>query len=189
MSTLSTAFCWFAVLVFPCSLFAQGASNGPEGPESVRSFVSGFYQWYVPKTLKPHNGPAWNSVLKYRSRMLSSGLFEALKEDSDAQAKASGVIVGLDFDPFLNTQDPCEHYEVGGIVQREQTYRAQIFGVCSGKKSEKPDVIAQVERQRGRWIFVNFDYPDLEKQYPNSANLLATLKALEEERSGGKPKP
>lgn len=121
--------------------------------------------------------------------MLSSGLFEALKEDSDAQAKASGVIVGLDFDPFLNTQDPCEHYEVGGIVQREQTYRAQIFGVCSGKKSEKPDVIAQVERQRGRWIFVNFDYPDLEKQYPNSANLLATLKALEEERSGGKPKP
>ena len=121
--------------------------------------------------------------------MLSSNLLRALKDDSDAQAKASGEIVGLDFDPFLNTQDPCEHYEVGEIVQQEQTYRAQILGVCSGKKNEKPDVIAQVERQSGHWVFVNFDYPGLERQYPSSANLLATLKALQEERKAIKAKP
>lgn len=188
MKTLSIMFYWFAVLIVPCSLFAQGTAS-PEGPDSVRSFVSGFYQWYVPKTLKPHTGPAWNSVLRYRSRMLGTGLFQALKEDSDAQAKASGEIVGLDFDPFLNTQDPCEHYEVGEVIQKEQIYRAQIFGVCSGKKNEKPDVIAQVERQSGHWIFVNFDYPNLQKEYPDSANLLAILKALQEERKGNKPKP
>jgi hypothetical protein len=172
----------FAILAFPCLPTAKGKTNSNKGVESVRSFVDEFYRWYVPKTLKPQSGPAWNLILKYRSTSLSPDLLQALKEDSDAQAKASGVIVGLDFDPFLNTQDPCEHYEVGEIVQKEQIYQASVLGVCSGKKNEKPDVIAQVEKRNGRWIFVNFAYPNLEKEYPNSANLLETLKALREER-------
>jgi len=176
------------MLAFPYLLPAQGKTNSHEEVESVRSSVGEFYRWYVPKTLKPHSGPAWNLVLKYRSTALSPELFRALREDSDAQAKTSGEIVGLDFDPFLNTQDPCERYEVGEIIQKEQTYQAQVFGVCSGKKNEKPDVIAQVEKQNGRWIFVNFAYPNLEKEYPNSANLLATLKALREERKGSEPR-
>jgi Protein of unknown function (DUF3828) len=188
MRLLSTILGWSAMLELPCLLFAQGKPNNPREVESVRSFVSEFYQWYVPKTLEPHSGPAWDLALKHRSRVFSSELFRALKEDSNAQAKASGEIVGLDFDPFLNTQDPCERYEVGSIVPEEQTYRVEVFGTCSGTKKAKPDVLAQVELRGGHWVFTNFLYPNLEKEYPNSANLLATLKALRQEREGGKPR-
>lgn len=174
--------------MLPGLVCAQGRPSNHGEVESVRSFVNEFYQWYVPKTLEPHSGPAWDFALKYRSRVFSSELFRALKEDSDAQGKASGEIVGLDFDPFLNTQDPCGRYEVGGVVPEEQDYRVEVFGICSGTKKAEPDVLAQVELRGGHWVFTNFLYPNLEKEYPHSANLLATLKALQREREGTKSK-
>jgi hypothetical protein len=51
--------------------------------------------------------------MEKQGSQFESGLLAALKEDVAAQAAAKGEIVGLDFDPFLNTQDPAESYEVG----------------------------------------------------------------------------
>jgi hypothetical protein len=52
-------------------------------------------------------------AMEKQGSQFESGLLAALKEDVAAQAAAKGEIVGLDFDPFLNTQDPAESYEVG----------------------------------------------------------------------------
>lgn len=181
--------CWLSLILLPWQVQAQTAKNTQERRASVQSFVREFYTWYVPKVLKHHAGPAWDLALKYRSHVFSVELFRALQEDSEAQAKVTGEITGLDFDPFLNTQDPCEHYDVGEAVPAGEAYRVAVFSVCSGKKHEEPDVIAEVGRQNGHWVFVNFVYENLAKQYPNSANLLATLKLLQEERGEPKPKP
>jgi hypothetical protein len=178
--------CWLVLLVLPDLLQAQTTSS-QVALKPVRSFVQELYGWYVPKALDDSTGPASERALKYRSYVFSSELFRALKEDSDAQARISGYIVGLDFDPFLNTQDPCERYELGGITQNGETYRIEVFGVCSGTRHEKPDVIAEVARRNGRLVFTNFIYDNLAKQFPHSANLLATLKLLREERQGKKP--
>jgi hypothetical protein len=90
--------------------------------------------------------------------------------------------VGIDFDPILNSQDPCKRYEVGKITRKGDNYWVEVYGVCSGKKSEKPDVIPELARIGGKWLFVNFHYENLMEEYPQSGDLLAKLKILREER-------
>ncbi|MGH9406014.1 MAG: hypothetical protein ACRD3D_09295 [Terriglobia bacterium] len=159
-----------------CLPQAHGSNNG-NAAEIVKGFVQGFYNWYVPGALKTQETPAWSVALKYKRSTLSPTLFRALKEDSDAQAKASGEIVGLDFDPFLNTQDPCDRYEVGAVTPQKAGFQADIYGVCSGKRNEKPDVVAEVARQQdGSWAFTDFVYPAIHR------DLRGTLAALREQR-------
>lgn len=154
-----------------CAPKANGAND-----EAVKGFVQEFYNWYVPEALKTQETPAWNVALKYKRGEFSPALFRALKADSDAQAKASGEIVGLDFDPFLNSQDPCDRYEVGTVIPQGAGYRVDIYGVCSGKRNEKPDVVAELARKDGSWAFTNFLYPAIHR------DLLGILKTQREER-------
>ncbi|SRR5487761_48224 len=158
-----------------CLPQAHGGNNGKTA-EAVKGFVQGFYNWYVPEAVKTQQEPVWNVALKYKRSAFSPALFRALKEDSEAQAKASGEIVGLDFDPFLNTQDPCDRYEVGTATPQEAGYRIEIYGVCSGKRNAKPDVIAELARRDSSWVFTNFRYPAIGR------DLLSTLKTLQEQR-------
>lgn len=179
--------CGFALLILPCQIEAQDQKSAQESQESVRSLAEDFYRWYVPKVVQPTGG--WDLALKYKAKVFSRELFRPLKQDSDAQEKTKDEIVGLDFDPFLNTQDPCDRYEVGAVVAKGEIFRVEVFGVCGGKKNEKPDVIAEVGRQNGHWVFTNFVHENLAKQFPDSADLLRILKRLHQQRGGSKRKP
>lgn len=159
------------------------AQTGTANVESARRFVQDFYGWYIPQTLRPHAGQAWDLALKDRPQAFSPQLFQALKEDSEAQARTRGFIVGLDFDPFLNSQDPCDGYEVGKIRGSRDEYQVEIYGVCSGKRKASPDAVCVVRRSGDDWLFVNVLYPSLRGQYPNSADLLTTLGLLQAQRS------
>jgi hypothetical protein len=159
-------------IFWPLSVLAEG---GQSASEPIRHSVQEFYDWYVPKTLNESSQPAWNQALKQRVAAFSTELFHALEADSEAQVKVTGDIVGLDFDPFLGSQDPCERYQVGKITQNGSTYSVEIYGICSGKKDKKPDVVAELTQKNDRWLFVNFDYPQ-------GGNLLAILKSLQKSR-------
>lgn len=171
------AICCSLFFMLPCSAVPQQKVNGSDIRKSLHEFVQDFYDWYVPKALSDHPGPAWDFALKYRKWVFSPELFRALKEDSDAQAKATDL-VGLDFDPFLNSQDPCEHYETGGSNQVGNEYRVRIYPSCSGQKSEVPTVIAELVRNDRQWVFVNFLYPDR-----MSNDLMSNLKGLRDDRA------
>jgi hypothetical protein len=116
MSISKIAICFSLFFMLPCSAVPQQKINSSDVRKSLQRFVQDFYDWYVPKAFGDHTGPAWDFALKYRKQAFSSELFRALQEDSDAQAKATDL-VGLDFDPFLNSQDPCEQYEAGDSNQ------------------------------------------------------------------------
>lgn len=159
--------CIFFLIVAP-SLTAQ--TKGPHYVgNSPRAFVQGFYAWYVPRALNDDTTEGWNATLKLIHSNISPQLAELLEEDSAAQAKCN-ELVGLDFDPFLYTQDPAEHYEVGRITQVGEHYRAEIHRIQSGRPNEKPDVIAEFMHRDGHWSFVNF-------HYPGGADLLTILKS------------
>jgi hypothetical protein len=164
------------------SIVLRGQTTADER-ESINSFVQSFYDWYVPKALSDSSVPTPKLALKQRSSVFGPHLAAALREDYAAQPAYPGEIVGLDFDPFLNTQDPCEHYEVGTISHRGHTYSVEVHAICAGKKSTVPNVVAELLLGRTGWEFINFRYPNLVKQYPSSANLLSVLKILREERS------
>jgi hypothetical protein len=153
------AFCALVLLMMACSLTAQ--MNGPHHVgNSPRTFVEKFYTWYVPRALSDDTTAGWNKTLKSIRSDMSPQLVKLLEEDSAAQAKCE-ELVGLDFDPFLNTQDPAERYEVGKIAQKGKRYQAEIYSVRSGQRSEKPDVIAEVAQRDGHWFFVNFSYSSI----------------------------
>jgi FlaG/FlaF family flagellin (archaellin) len=87
-----------------------------DSQRSCRDFVQRFYDWYVPIALKDNAGNPSDRALRYKSHAFSPELLTQLKEDSTAQAKAKGEIVGLDFDPFLNSQHPGERYTAEKVV-------------------------------------------------------------------------
>jgi len=149
------------------------AYAGQDAERSSRNFVQAFYTWYVPKH-------GVEDVLKYRRTALSPELFRALKEDLDASAKNSDEVVGLDFDPFLNAQDTAERYVIGSVAAKGDTFWVEVYGIWSGKKSEKPDAVAEVACKAGQCFFVNFHYGKTE--LPENENLLSVLKALKKER-------
>jgi hypothetical protein len=159
--------------LFGISAPGKSAQSPPNAERSCRTFVRAFYTWYVP-------GHGVEDVLKSRRSALSPELLRMLKEDLDASARSRDEIVGLDFDPFLNAQDTAERYEVGKATAKGDSYWVEVYGIWSGKKSEKPDVVAEVAFREGHWSFVNFHYGKTE--LPENENLLSVLKALKRER-------
>lgn len=169
---LPIAWAWRAwVLMITVPPLAAQRPSPRKAADSPRAFVEGFYAWYLPRALHADTSGGWNATLKLMRPKVNLQLAKLLREDAAAQAKCEDLI-SLDFDPFLNTQDPAEHYLVGGIVQRGSAYRAEIYRMDSGKGSEKPDVIAEFTRKDGRWLFVNFIYP-------GGSDLLTLLKSRE----------
>lgn len=144
---------------------------------SAQAFVQQFYDWYVPLALDDHKDlSAPDIVLTGRPSALDTELCRALRADSDAQAKAPGEIVGLDFDPFLNSQDPCERYVAGPASREGMVYEIPVRGICEGISHAQPDVITQVMFESGTWVFVNVHYPD------SKNDLKAVLKELQRAR-------
>jgi hypothetical protein len=120
--------------------------------------VQQFYNWYVPISRANTKETSWDIALRQKPDDFTPELVAALKADSVAQAKVPDDIVGLDFDPFLSGQDPCQRYVAEQSVEKAGAYWVNVYGVCDGKKHSKPDVVAEVKQVQGHWIFTNFHY-------------------------------
>jgi len=179
MKSSKAVFCLACIFMTSCWLRARSGAVR-EGPRQVQAFTQAFYNWYLPTAIKEGSTPAWDFVLKQRPSAFTYRLITALREDSAAQAKAAGMIVGLDFDPFLNTQDPCARYVTGEVTQKGKSFWVPIYAVCSGKRNRSPDVIAEVVRGHGAWEFANFHYPDTPP-----GDLLSILTKLRQARAQG----
>jgi len=170
------------LLLMAAGAFAQKASPKPvlTPEQSCRAYVQKFYGWYVPAMLHSGNKVMSDVALDRKDFAFSPELRKSLKEDLAASRKNKDEIVGLDFDPFLNTQDPEHRYVVGTVTVKDAHCSANVHGVVSGKKNEKSDVTPELELRDGRWTFINFHYGQTEK--PEDENLLAVLKTLRDAR-------
>ncbi len=166
-------------------MLATGSFPSPQTKQedlqqSCREFVQQFYDWYVSEAQGPHEGRVTDIALRDKSSQFSVELVRQLKEDSEAQDESPGEIVGLDFDPILNSQDPSERFVVESVKRKNLSYFVEVYGISSGKKMEH--VVPELVRKNGRWLIVNFHYPDFKEQSEKSRNLLSILKSLREER-------
>jgi hypothetical protein len=121
-------------------LLAQ--TSAADSSAAASAFVTSFYRWYVPMAVSNHREPADAIALREKASMFSPQLYRALKADLDAQAKTTGEIVGLDSDPFLNTQDPCGDFAIGKTRRGPSTFRVEFFAVCNSKQATKPSALA-----------------------------------------------
>ncbi len=149
--------------------------------QACKAFVQQFYDWYVPKVLAAKEQRAWDIAMKEKSQDFAPDLVMQLREDSAAQDKVKDDIVGLDFDPFLNTNDPAKKYVLGNVTTHGDSCLVEVFAVNAGKRSAKPDVVAEVQRANGALRFANFHYGKSDSS-PDE-NLLRTLKLLRDSRN------
>lgn len=126
--------------------------------QSCRIFVREFYNWYMPMALTDYQQPASMFAVRKRPEAFGDTLLKALNDDFKAQADAKGEIVGLDFDPFLNSQDPAEKYVVGKVVVAGGKCVADIKAVDG--KPGVCDVKAELRQVGGKWRFIEFRYQD-----------------------------
>jgi len=165
------ALCCMLLALAPPALHAQ-ADRRSAAATTPRSFVQRFFDWYVSWLNGDHPGPASARVVNDSTMLLTPGLVRALRADMEAKEQAKGEIAGLDFDPFVNSQDPCEHCQVGTVRQHGARYLVGVHGVCSGTRHTRPDVVVQLVRRGHTWAFENFHYPNLNT---NLRSLLAKL--------------
>jgi hypothetical protein len=155
-SLVGSSAAFLAIVLFACT--AQ-AGEGTRLSNSVRDFVQNFYNWYVPYALGDKTGlRPWDIAISSK-RNFDPRLVQALQEDSTASDKFPNEIVGLDFDPFLNSQNPADRYRAEKVDEQNGSFLVEVYSV-SGSKKELA-VIAEVKKLDGKLIFVNFRYPDV----------------------------
>jgi hypothetical protein len=173
----------------PVAQKSQQATTESDPEKSCHEFVQGFYDWYFDRLnsedSSPKNSPtSEEDVLNLKPAVLTPGLRQMLKDDFDAQDHDHDYIVGLDFDPYINAQDWDGKYTIRRVAVRDGTCRAVLFGDDGGKQVETVD--PELQNVSGKWVFVNFHYPD--SKNPVNENLIAQLKMLRDERQKDKVK-
>ena len=83
-------------------------------------------------------------------------LVKWLRIDSTARARTKDEVNGLDGDPYLNSQDPCDRYTVQSVRSEGSRFLVDILGRGGCAAHTQPDVIVVVGRAGGRWIVREF---------------------------------
>jgi len=178
MPSLKRVLRWKLVLVSAIAVLlgATGApgqsTNTSDMEKACRTYVQGFYDWYLGEIKRNNADPLKLAVKRYR---FDAELVRQLKVDWDAQAK-SADLVGLDFDPVINGQDIMPgRYLAGKVTKKGPNYLVEISVPDPEKKGRQVLVSPELSFNAGQWTFVNF-------HFGTEGDLLSTLKQLRDER-------
>jgi hypothetical protein len=135
---------------------AQSAQVSADSLRASRQFVQRFYDWYMPLALGRHAFPAEYYVLSNAGRYLDRDLAAALRADSVAEqaGPSKATRQTLEFDPFLESQDPCGPYEVVDVARRGDAFRVRMRP-CHAKGVGP---VVEVRAMEGRWRITNVLY-------------------------------
>ncbi len=178
-----------SLIVVPAAV--SGAANLSAGAvvafaseAGARAFVQSFYDWYTGRMLaasKSKSGKGWGFIDGIRGRpdSFSPELKRLLEEDYAAARKCPSDVVGLDWDPFLETQDSPGAYRVGKVEKTAQGFRMSVDDM-KARGVNNPVAQADVAFVGGHWMFVDFVEEPTDPK--SRQGLVAILKGYE--RSG-----
>lgn len=135
--------------------------------------VAEFYSWYV-ATAADNPGTDMRALSDKRWNF-GADLTRALRVDSAAAAKSPDEIVGLDMDPFLNSQDPCDRYHPVKVRRSGGKFLVDVVGSGGCPAHTKPDVTVVVRFAGHQPVFTNFIYSS--RAHDDLLGLLAQLAA------------
>lgn len=156
-------------------LTQQPAHAAIDSARVARETVGRFYSWYVPAAQKA--GADMRALHDARWHF-SPALVSALRADSAATDANPNEIVGLDMDPFLNSQDPCDRYAPTAVRRDGKTFLVDVRGSGGCAPHREIDVTVRVAFDGTRPVFVNFIYPQ-----PHNDDLLGLLARLAADRA------
>jgi hypothetical protein len=144
--------------VFACQAAAQQRPN--IAPDSVRKVVQRFYDWYVPRAAKPRGRDMIMVAATHGPVAFDAELVRWLRIDSTARARAKGEVDGLDGDPYLNSQDPCDSYSAQNATAAGQSFMVPVLGKGGCEARKVPDIIVEIANRGGRWTILEFRDPN-----------------------------
>lgn len=157
------------------ALFLQGALAATDNGScngTPQQFVQAFYDWYMPVVLHRHSGPAWGIAIRQRGRLFDEPLKAALNQDALAQARSPDVIVGLDTDPFVDSQDPPRHYAVAGVISQKNGFLVQVKSWGETALDVGPAINVELACKKHSWKLRNFRY-----KHDDLLSILARLRS------------
>jgi hypothetical protein len=169
----------------PTSASAAGASAAGAAAYAsefgARAFVQGFYDWYSGRMLaasksKSGKGFDFHDGLRAKPDSFSPELKRLLEEDYAASSKCPSEVVGLDWDPFLETQDTPGSYAISKVEKTAQGFRVSIDDK-KARRSDNPVAQADVAFVGGHWTFVDFAEEPTDPK--SRQGLVAILKGYE----------
>jgi hypothetical protein len=90
---------------------------------------------------------------------LDSTLIRLLKKVEEAWRNApKGEIASIDWDLFLNSQDPCANYKADSVKVVRAQFRVFVSGICESVEQERY-LEAVLERRSRKWVIVNVQGP------------------------------
>lgn len=146
--------------------------------ESCRAFVQKFYDWRISQILdlfcahtlrgtsatqesidaeeaECRTASAYRNAEQLKAtEVLSPALRHYLEMEKREQTKNADA--GLDFDPYLNSQDPSPKYVVDHVQVQGNRCDAVVHGSDQGARRE--EVMPELSRQNGQWMIENFHY-------------------------------
>jgi hypothetical protein len=140
--------------------------------------VQTFYDWYQSGS---SHYRLWR-LMTSGSKYLDPGLANILSADSVLGLDPDLPRNLLDFDPVLDSQDPCPHYEVTQVRRQEGDYRVTVRPVCptaEGQRLQTTTPIVELVPVYGSWRIINIWYPEPEQMYDLKSTLC---------KAGGFPK-
>ena len=184
-SATSTVMTAIAALVLIACQAPQAFGQKPCATDAeCKAYVQKFFDYYVREASKDSKESADIRAINNKQFAFSQELQTQLKADDAAAVKSPGEIVGLDFDPFLNSQEQPAHCQAEKVTHTGDRYLVAVYSTLDGKKETKPNVTPELQLKNGQWTFVNFHYG--KSNIPQNENLLLVLKALRAERTGHK---
>jgi hypothetical protein len=140
-----------------CVAHTVGAQSPTKATkDSVSRAVQRFYDWYLLRFAKPGTRDVLMLAATNAPIPFDTVLVHWLRVDSTARARAKGEIDGLDGDPYLNAQDPCDAYTVKAIRPRGAELLADVLGHGGCSAHQKPDVTVALGLKAGRWTILEF---------------------------------
>lgn len=146
----------------PATVIRQRTATIPGGQaDSARAFVQRFYDWYL--TTQANKGAPYDSLLAGQRAWLSDSLAAAFAADVAAQrADTVGEIASLssEADVFLNSQDPCQHYQPGSVrAIAPSAFLVSVHGDCP-ETSGQGSIEVYVRQGPIGWQIANIKDPN-----------------------------
>jgi hypothetical protein len=145
-----------AMAVGAAASLASAQAETRSDRDSVHRAVQAFYNWYTPRAAKPRGVDMVMRAATHGPLAFDPELVKWLRIDSTARARTKDEVNGLDGDPYLNAQDPCDRYTVQSVRSEGSRFLADILGRGGCAAHTHPDVIVVVGRAGGRWIVREF---------------------------------
>ena len=148
------------VLFSVIGVMDAAAQSAPALDSSAKHVVQEFYDWYVPRAAKANGTNLIMSAARRRALPFDAELLRWLWIDSIAQTRApKGELDGLDWDPYLDSQDPCRRYRATGVSRRGTTYDVEVRGSGGCPPNDTVDVVVRLMPRPAGWTVVDFRYP------------------------------